>query len=39
MNVVTKLLIENETDISTFEVRRIGEEPSQKNSHYNQKYR
>lgn len=29
MNVVTKLLIENETDISTFEVRRIGEEPSQ----------
>lgn len=28
MNVVTKLLIENETDISTFEVRRIGEEPS-----------
>ena len=30
MNVATKLLIENETDISTFEVRRIGEEPSQK---------
>lgn len=30
MNVVTKLLIENETDISTFEVRRIGKEPSQK---------
>lgn len=29
MNVATKLLIENETDISTFEVRRIGEEPSQ----------
>ena len=29
MNDVTKLLIENETDISTFEVRRIGEEPSQ----------
>ena len=29
MNVATKLLIENETDISTFEVRRIGEEHSQ----------
>lgn len=30
MNVATKLLIENETDISTFEVRRIGKKPSQK---------
>ena len=29
MNVVTKLLIENETKISNYEVRRIDKEPSQ----------
>lgn len=29
MNVITKLLIENETKISNYEVRRIDKEPSQ----------